>query len=201
MSTSYTPPQPEKSEALAAKAYGPSAVFTPANLVSITRILIAPLAFFLLVREQSSWTLLGLWFVLAFSDQLDGVLARKQGPTRLGAFLDPLADKVLVIGGWASLAMANRFAWWLVVITVVREITVSLFRSRYVRQGLAVPASKTAKYKTFFQLGAVGWVTLPWTTDMHWLADSFAYISVGLALVSMGQYLRAGSRVATNMEQ
>lgn len=184
--------------------FGPSALLTPANLLTIVRILVAPIAFAMILSQSggghdgiSSWPLLALWFGLSMSDMVDGALARRHGTTRSGAFLDPLADKVLVLGGLASVAAVGRFPWIAVVLTALRELGISAFRSYWGRKGLSVPASQLGKWKTSFQLGAVGWVTWPWLSDFHWLADSFLWIGVGLAWVSGVQYLLAG-RAATS---
>jgi CDP-diacylglycerol--glycerol-3-phosphate 3-phosphatidyltransferase len=182
-------------------SYGPGAILTPANAVTLLRLAFAPVAFVMMWRDpdQSSWPLVGLWFVLSASDLLDGTLARRYGTTRSGAFLDPLADKVLAIGGVGIMCWTGHFPWAALVLIVVREIAISIFRAAYVRRGLAVPASKLAKWKTFLQLGAVGWVTLPLTTDMGWLANLTLWLGVGVGLVSGVQYLVAGSRGATSM--
>lgn len=181
--------------------YGPGAILTPANAVTLARVLLAPVAFVLILRtpDQSSWPLVGLWFVLSTSDLLDGRLARRHGTTRSGAFLDPLADKLLALGGIGVMCWVGRFPWVAWVLIAVREVAVSAFRSVYVRRGLAVPASRTAKWKTFLQLGSVGWVTLPPTNDLEWLALVTLWAGVGVGLVSGAQYFRAGSRAATTM--
>lgn len=181
--------------------FGPEALLTPANLLTIARILVSPVAFVMLIEDanQSSWPLTGLWFALSVSDLFDGILARKLGTTRSGAFLDPLADKVLVIGGMACMCLSHRFAWWTFVVIVAREVAVSWFRSVFATRGLAVPASKLAKWKTFLQQGAIGWVTLPLTNAIVWLADITLYIAIVLAVVSAVQYFAVGQRGATTM--
>lgn len=182
-----------------APSFGPSALLTPANLVTVGRIALAPLAFALILREESGWLLAGLWFLITSTDSLDGYLARKQGETRSGAFLDPLADKVLALGGLWSMVVEGRFWWLPVVLISVREAVISLFRSFWGRRGLAVPASRLAKWKTFLQFGAVGWVALPLTTDLRWLADTFLWVGVAVAWISALQYLAAGSRSTSTM--
>ncbi|HTK16858.1 MAG TPA: CDP-alcohol phosphatidyltransferase family protein, partial [Acidimicrobiia bacterium] len=86
---------------IAAKRFGQSALLTPANLVTITRIVVAIPALALIRRDGSSWVTVGLWFAITASDSLDGWLARRDGATRSGAFLDPVADKLIVLGGLA----------------------------------------------------------------------------------------------------
>jgi CDP-diacylglycerol--glycerol-3-phosphate 3-phosphatidyltransferase len=183
------------------EVYGPGALLTPANAVTLLRIAFAPVAFVMIwdTPSRSSWPLVGVWFVLSTSDLLDGRLARRYGTTRSGAFLDPLADKVLVLGGVGMMCYVHRFPWAAWLLIAGRELAVSLFRSAYARRGLAVPASKMAKYKTFLQLGAVGWVTLPLTTDLRWLADGTLWLGVVIGLVSGAQYFLAGGRAATTM--
>ena len=75
-------------------SFGPSAILTPANVITIARLLVAPVAFWMIIQQESSWPLWVLWALLTTTDSLDGYLARRQGTTRSGAFLDPLADKV-----------------------------------------------------------------------------------------------------------
>jgi CDP-diacylglycerol--glycerol-3-phosphate 3-phosphatidyltransferase len=181
------------------RSFGPSALMTPANIVTVGRLLLAPVAFFMIVDEQSSWPLFVLWLVITTTDSLDGYLARKQGTTRSGAFLDPLADKVLALGGLWAMVLAGRF-WWLPVLLIsVREAFISLFRSYWGRRGLAVQASNIAKLKTFLQFGAVGWVVLPLTTDIEWIAGGFLWAGVAVAWISAAQYVAAGSRATSTM--
>ena len=182
-------------------SFGPSALLTPANLITIARIALAPVAFAMILDDESSWPLLVLWFVITTTDSLDGYLARKQGTTRSGAFLDPLADKVLALGGLWAMVLTGRFWWLPVVLISVREALISAFRSYWSRRGLAVQASKVAKAKTFLQFGAVGWVVLPPTTDLRWLADSFLWLAVAVAWISAAQYLLAGSRATSTMSR
>jgi CDP-diacylglycerol--glycerol-3-phosphate 3-phosphatidyltransferase len=180
-------------------AFGPSALLTPANLVTVARLVLAPVAFVMIVARTSSWPLFWLWLLITTTDSLDGYLARRQGTTRSGAFLDPLADKVLALGGLWAMVLAGRFWWVPVVLISVREALISAFRSYWGRKGLAVQASPVAKLKTFLQFGAVGWVVWPWTTGWTELADGFLWAAVAVAWISAAQYLLAGSRATSTM--
>jgi CDP-diacylglycerol---glycerol-3-phosphate 3-phosphatidyltransferase len=169
----------------------PSAVKTWANLVTVARVLIAPFMFVLIPdKPGGSWVAFALWFVLCSTDGIDGYLARRHGSTTIGAFLDPLADKVLVIG--AMIFLVNSHVFWIlpVVIIAARELAISLYRTFVGAKGVSVPASKIAKLKTVTQQLAVGIAIAPWTAlDAKWLWNGLLWLSVALALISGGQYM------------
>jgi CDP-diacylglycerol---glycerol-3-phosphate 3-phosphatidyltransferase len=182
-----------------ASSFGPSALATPANAVTIARLLFAPPLWLLIVVSGPSYVAVGLWIVLAATDGVDGYLARRMGTTRSGAFLDPLADKALVLGAMWALVAAGGFWWLPVALITVRELAISAFRSYWGRQGLAVPATFWAKVKTVVQAVAVGLALLPPVADDHaWLASSVLWVAVGLTLASGVQYLVEGSRATAS---
>jgi CDP-diacylglycerol--glycerol-3-phosphate 3-phosphatidyltransferase len=176
-------------------SYGPSALATPANAVTILRLLVTVPLLMMIVDRTDSWPAVMLWIALCITDGIDGYLARRQGTTRSGAFLDPLADKVLVLGAMVALVAAGSFWWLPVAVIAVREVAISLFRSYWVRQGLAVPASQMAKAKTVVQEIAVGFALLPLTSDHFWIASSVLWVALVLTIISGAQYVHAGSRV------
>ena len=179
--------------------YGPSALKTPANFVTVTRLLVSPVLFALIADQGASWTTFWLWTALALTDGLDGWIARRQGTTRSGAFLDPLADKVLVLGAMAMLVTIDRFWWVPVAVIGARELAVSLLRSYWGRRGRAIPATSVAKAKTVAQGLAVGFALLPGVAeDASWLATSWLWVAVVLTVVSGWGYLTAGSRLTTD---
>ncbi len=169
----------------------PSAVKTWANLVTVARVLIAPFMFVLIPDEPGgSWVAFGLWFLLCSTDGIDGYLARRHGATTMGAFLDPLADKVLVLGAMVFLVSSD--VYWIVpvVIIAVRELGISLYRTFVGARGVSVPASRIAKLKTLAQQLSVGFAIAPITAlDAKWLWNGLLWISVVLALISGGQYM------------
>ena len=183
----------------AATTFGPSALLTPANAITVVRLLLAPVAFVLIYQDQSGWFLFVLWVAITASDSLDGYLARRQGTTRSGAFLDPLADKVLALGGLWAMVLAGRFLWIPVVLITLREAVISAFRSYWGRRGLAVQASNVAKFKTFLQFSSVSLVVWPWTTGFTWMADTVLWLAVAVAWISAAQYMAAGSRATSSM--
>lgn len=183
--------QPTRAQ-LARKRFGQSAVATPANFVTITRILVAVPTLALIRRDGSSWLTVGLWFAITSTDSLDGWLARRDGATRSGAFLDPVADKLIVIGGLAVLADRGVFAWWPVLLIAARELGISLYRSVAGRRGIVLPAQRLGKYKAFTQYIAVGFVLLPITADYVGLQQAALALAVVLTVVSGLQIVRHG---------
>jgi CDP-diacylglycerol--glycerol-3-phosphate 3-phosphatidyltransferase len=153
----------------------------------------------LVVDKPDTWPVATLWVVLCITDGIDGWLARKQGVTRSGAFLDPLADKVLVIGAMIALVADGRFWWLPVAIITAREVTIQAFRSFWGRRGLAVPASSLAKAKTVTQEVAVGLALLPLTTNAPWTWNTALGVAVVLTVVSGVQYVHAGSRATRSV--
>jgi CDP-diacylglycerol--glycerol-3-phosphate 3-phosphatidyltransferase len=193
-------PELERPAALPqATAFGPSALATPANFLTVIRLLVSPLLFAMISDQPSGWLVWGVWTVLALTDGIDGWIARRHGTTRSGAFLDPLADKVLVLGALFSLVAVDRFPVWPVALIAVRELFISLYRVYWGRRGLAVPARPSAKAKTLVQALAVGAVLMPPLTDVTWLADGLLYVAAFLAALSAVQYVLDGSRAATTM--
>src|ERR1700716_2365781 len=97
-----------------ASEFGPSALATPANGITIVRLLAAPLLLVLILQDHTSWWTVIAWTALAGTDGVDGWLARRHGTTRSGAFLDPLADKFLVLAAMSGLVAIRRW-WWVPV--------------------------------------------------------------------------------------
>jgi CDP-diacylglycerol--glycerol-3-phosphate 3-phosphatidyltransferase len=178
-----------------ADSFGPSALATPANAVTVGRLLIAPVLFAWIGDSGASWPVFVFWMVLASTDGLDGWIARRQGTTRSGAFLDPLADKVLVLGAMWALVAEDVFWWLPVALVAIREIGISLYRSWEGRRGISVPARQWAKVKTVVQDAAVALALLPLTTDEPDVANTVLWVAVGLTLVTGAQYLLDGSKV------
>jgi CDP-diacylglycerol--glycerol-3-phosphate 3-phosphatidyltransferase len=133
---------------------------------------------------------------VAATDVADGVVARRQGATRSGAFLDPLADKVLVLGVMFAL-VAKRRLWWLpVALITLRELAVSGYRSWAGRRGVSVPARPWAKVKTVVQDVAVGVALVP-ASAPGWrdLVAGLLWLAVALTFVTGAQYLLDGRKV------
>lgn len=177
--------------------FEPTALATPANAITGARLIAAPPVIVLIVHFGVSWVAAVAWALIASTDFLDGWVARRQGATTSGAFLDPLADKVLVLGALTAIAAIGLASWVPVVLIGAREFTISLYRSAVARRGVSVPARPLAKMKTATQDLAVGFILLP-VTGLHdrWIGQTFLWASVALALISGGQYLLDSRREA-----
>jgi CDP-diacylglycerol--glycerol-3-phosphate 3-phosphatidyltransferase len=185
-----TPAAPTPSRAR--KRFGQGALATPANFTTLSRIAVALPTLVLIRNRGSEWLTVGLWFAITATDSLDGWLARRDGATRSGAFLDPVADKLIVLGGFAVLADRGVFPWWAVMLVVVRELGISVYRSVAGRRGIVLPAQRLGKYKAFFQYTAVGFVLLPPTADAVGFQQVVFTAAVVLTIVSGLQIVRRG---------
>jgi CDP-diacylglycerol--glycerol-3-phosphate 3-phosphatidyltransferase len=174
--------------------FGPSALRTPANLVTALRFALTLPLLRLIGTDGVSWSATVAWIALACTDGLDGWLARRDGTTRSGAFLDPLADKFLALGGLWALAAQGIFPWIAVALIAVREVGVSAYRTAAGRRGVSLPARQLGKMKTVFQLVAVGVALCPSTADLAGLALSILWVAVALTVVSGLDIVLAASR-------
>ena len=172
-------------------------VVSPANLVSLSRLLLSPLLFWTVLEADgnsgTSWLAVFLGFVLAVSDILDGHLARIRGTvSKWGAFIDPLADKVVVIGTALCLVEVERFHLLPVVLLTLREIFITLYRLLVARKGLSIPARKSAKWKTTIQGIALMIAVMPWLENSQLFVDFGLWVAVAFTVVTGIQYLMDG---------
>jgi CDP-diacylglycerol--glycerol-3-phosphate 3-phosphatidyltransferase len=175
----------------------PDKLATWANAITVGRLMLSPLRFWAIPNDgMGSWLSLALWFALSATDFVDGYLARRQGTTSAGAFLDPLADKVLILGAMFTLVSTGVFWAVPVIIIAAREFVISVYRVFVGGKGISVPAIRLAKYKTVCQQLAVAFALLPLTAvDATWTWTVLLWLSVVLALVSGAQYLWRARRL------
>jgi cardiolipin synthase len=181
------------------------------NLLTLSRILAVPILVFLLWKP-APWDYaitFVLYCIVGITDYFDGYLARAQGQiSRLGQFLDPIADKIMV-GAVIVMLMASRKADGdapiiedlnviPALIILLREIIVSGLREFLAGLQISMPVSALAKWKTTFQLVALGALILggalpeqPW---VHWVGVFSLWAAAALTLVTGYDYLRTGLR-------
>ena len=167
------------------------------NLLAFFRILLAPLMFFMLVNAPEIFTQIhiswinyfaALIFVIAsVTDFFDGFIARSwDQKTKLGAILDPLADKMLILAAFLGLMMLGRASAWAVYLILVREFFITGFRVVMASDGVEVAASMAGKVKTVSQMFAVGFLLMSWSGG-----EFLLWIAVVLTLYSGFEYIFA----------
>lgn len=167
------------------------------NRLALLRIALAPLMLFFLVgRDISifdswhpSWLdyFAGLIFVIAsVTDFFDGYIARSWNQmTKLGAILDPLADKMLMLAGFLGLMMIDRASIWAIFLILCREFFITGLRVVAVSEGKDVAASMAGKIKTVVQMIAIGFLIMNWP-----YATALLWFAVLLTLYSGYEYTR-----------
>lgn len=170
---------------------------SPADAVTIARAL-ATIPIAVAIAADARALALGLFLVAAASDAVDGWLARRSGSLSAhGALLDPLADKVLVVGTLVALSVAGR-GWPVTVVTILvagRELAVALVRIRAFAHGLALRADRAAKMKTAAQLAGTLLIidgTRPWAV----LGTGLVGLAFLAALYTLPRYLRSARAAA-----
>ena len=167
------------------------------NALAFFRILLAPLMFFMLVNAPGFFTQIhiswinyfaALIFVIAsVTDFFDGYIARSwDQKTKLGAILDPLADKMLILAAFLGLMMLGRASAWAVYLILVREFFITGFRVVMASDGVEVAASMAGKVKTVSQMFAVGFLLMSWPGG-----ELLLWIAVALTLYSGFEYIFA----------
>ncbi|OEU58915.1 MAG: CDP-diacylglycerol--glycerol-3-phosphate 3-phosphatidyltransferase, partial [Desulfuromonadales bacterium C00003094] len=139
------------------------------NLLTLARIACIPLLMTLLLMEgrTSAFCAALVFSLAAITDWLDGYLARKwQVVTVLGKFLDPLADKLIVMAALIMLIPLGRVPAWAVFVLLAREIVITGLRSIAASEGIVISASNLGKYKTILQMVAIIGLLLHY--DYYW---------------------------------
>jgi CDP-diacylglycerol--glycerol-3-phosphate 3-phosphatidyltransferase len=175
--------------------------WTAPNILTLCRIATAPvLIYLLLVPDPVAAALAAaIFFIATITDFLDGYIARSYGSgTTLGKFLDPLADKVVVISALIMLAgtpQLPRVPAWIVAVLVVREIMVTGLRAIAAAEGVVMAAEELGKYKMVLQSIAIQGLLIRYT---YFYIDFFAagmfilWIATGLSVWSgVDYFLRA----------
>lgn len=182
-------------------------MLTLPNLLTLSRIFAVPILVALL--WDAGW--LGylaafiLYCIVGVTDYLDGYLARSKGAvSKLGIFLDPIADKIMVGAVIVMLVYTRDIESWHVIAALVillREIIVSGLREFLAGLSVSVPVSRLAKWKTAFQMISLGALILAGSvihaewTEMFWVKTAglvSLWLAAGLTIVTGWDYLRVG---------
>ena len=173
------------------------------NLITLFRIILTPL--FIIFLIQGNYRKAFVVFVLAgVSDMADGLIARTwQQKSRLGSYLDPLADKLLMAASFVTLSIYHQIPSWLTVVVLSRDVVlaVGVVIFRLADIPLVVRPSLAGKWTTTFQLITVGFVLL----NKIWafpplVLPVFFWVTGALTIISGMQYFYRGIK-QTNMFQ
>jgi cardiolipin synthase len=164
------------------------------NLITLGRILLVPVVVWAIASGQMLFAFL-LFAAAGVSDAVDGFLAKRFGMTsEIGAYLDPLADKVLIVSIYISLGIVDVLPRWLVILVVSRDLLIvgGVMLSWVVRKPVSVKPHPVSKANTAAQLLLVGLVlaSLGFGFDAGWALTLTIAAVAALTLASVALYLR-----------
>ncbi len=176
------------------------------NLITLARIALIPLVLAFTARGGQGMAIAAcaLFVAAAATDWLDGFLARRMGlVTVLGKFLDPLADKLIVLATLVILVGAGRAPAWLTVLLMSRELAVTGLRAIASSEGLVIAAGTTGKIKTVLQLTGIALLLEHYPLDLgvfvldcDRVGTYILYASLALSMISMLEYFRFFAQAA-----
>jgi cardiolipin synthase (CMP-forming) len=132
-------------------------IWTVPNLITFLRLGFIPLFLILVLYEEYGWALLVL-FVAGFSDGIDGLLARTlHQKSALGAYLDPIADKLLLCSSFIALSLEKKIFWWLTVMVISRDILMLVVAAviLIIMGYRPFPPTLLGKATTFFEIAFI----------------------------------------------
>ena len=182
-----------------ASQYAVGVVRDVPNLLTVLRLFAVPVMVLCLVwdgGEEASlrWLAFAVFIAAAFTDWLDGYLARRWDVvSAFGKLADPLADKALVLGGLAVLAYREEIPWWPLIVIAVREAGVTLGRLA-VAKDVVIPASLGGKAKTALQVIALFLLLMP--VAVTWVDTAGWWILVASVVVAVATGIDYGWRIA-----
>lgn len=165
-----------------------------ANSVTLGRVFLVPVIFWLLVGGHMQWATVA-FVVAGVSDAVDGYLAKHfDQRTVLGSYLDPMADKLLIVSVYVALGTAGHLPSWLVIAVVSRDILIVLgvLLLRIVGQPLVVQPSVASKANTTAQivLAAIVLADEGFGLGLGWVRLALVWITGMLTLLSLAGYIR-----------
>jgi len=136
------------------------------------------------------WLALTIFSIAAITDAVDGAIARRYKlVTNFGKLMDPLADKMLVCAALVAFTASGALPAWAVIVLISREFYISGLRQLAVEQGIVLPASNLAKWKTGFQITLIIYILLPIEMfSFDWLVMALLIITIVTSVLSAVQY-------------
>ncbi len=170
------------------------------NVLTLLRILLVPVMVVVLVDETSTdWIAAAVFAAASLTDAIDGYLARsRRQVTTFGKLMDPVADKLLIIGALVVLVSLDRIAAWVAMVIIAREFAVTVTRIAATQQGVVISANWWGKAKTVVQVAAIffaiGFDPTPPAVD------ALLYAAVAITVVSGIDYFFGLRRVLSEAE-
>ena len=164
------------------------------NLLSITRIILILPFILLLVDQRYGWAT-GVFIAAAATDAIDGALARLlRQRTQLGAYLDPAADKLLMMASFITLAVLQLLPAWLAGLVIFRDVIIvlGLIFLRVTSRSMEIRPSIASKLTTLFQLGTIGMALL---FPFGFPKDLFIALTAIATVISGVQYVGKGIKI------
>jgi CDP-diacylglycerol--glycerol-3-phosphate 3-phosphatidyltransferase len=165
------------------------------NSLTISRLIAVPFCCYALFKnggDDSFWRVIAWigFFLVGLTDFFDGKLARsRKQVTSFGTFLDPVADKISIGAAMVGLSMQGKLWWWVTIVILVREISVTILRLAVIRGGV-IPASKGGKLKAAFQGFGVGFYILPLPSWLSIPRDAFMAVGIALTISTGYDYFK-----------
>jgi CDP-diacylglycerol--glycerol-3-phosphate 3-phosphatidyltransferase len=159
------------------------------NALTMLRILAVPVVVVALLGETPNGDVIAaiVFALAALTDGLDGYFARSRGSiTTFGKLMDPLADKLLIIGALVSLVSLGRLEAWVAMVIIAREVAVTILRTIAAERGLVIAASWLGKAKTVLQIAAV--IALIATDPAPAWVDILVYVALAVTVISGADY-------------
>jgi cardiolipin synthase (CMP-forming) len=175
----------------------PGKPWITANQVTVLRLIPMPLLSWMIYKGHSDhndtylWAALIAGIVVGSTDWVDGMLARKYGPTVFGGLLDPIADKIFIAFAYTPFADHDVLVpWWACALMFTREFFITALRSAYEQRDLTMKTSYIAKAKTWAQMQGIGVMLLFPLVDNRTILLGIIAVGIALPLVAMaGLYL------------
>lgn len=148
----------------------PNPILNLPNILTMARIAAIPLLAALLMSpsQPAGFWAAAVFALAAITDWLDGYLARRMGiVTVFGKFLDPIADKLIVMAALIMILPFGRVPAWMVLVILGREIIITGLRGIASSEGIVISASNLGKFKTIFQIVAI--IALLLHYNYNWL--------------------------------
>ncbi len=163
------------------------------NLITVFRLILVPIVIVTILQEEWKWAF-ALFVIAGISDGLDGYIARQFDlRSEFGAVIDPLADKVLLVAIYITLAIVEVIPSWLAIVVVSRDlmIVMAFMVSWVMEQPMAVKPLFLSKVNTALQIAFAAFVLggLAFALDLGMLVDLLTIFIVLLTIMTAGLYL------------